>query len=132
MTVYSHVPKHKRMELEPSRKKGTFMGHRVSHMGIDCEEQKAPKDDRTYSSSSIVHWSDHLEESVEPEGLVDLPRDIAVTRKRPIWIHDTLQDAERHATLSDTFRERKRPLRFSSYMALLSHIMRRSRWLYQW
>jgi hypothetical protein len=59
MTVYIHVPKQKRMKLEPSRKKGTFMRYRVSHMGIDCEEKKALKDDRIDPSSSIVHSSDH-------------------------------------------------------------------------
>jgi hypothetical protein len=121
MTVYIHVPK--RTKLEPSGKKGTFMGYRVSHMRIDCEEQKALKDDHTDPSSSIVHSSDHQEESVKTEGPMDLPRDIAVTRKRPAWIHDTLHDVERHAALSDTFRERKRPLRFSSYMASISHII---------
>jgi hypothetical protein len=99
------------------------MGYKVSHMGIDCEEQKAPKDDRTDPSSSIVHSSDHREESVEPEGSMDLPRDIAVTEKMPAWICDTLQDVGRHAALSDAFRERKRPMRFSSYMTSISHII---------
>jgi hypothetical protein len=89
MTIYIHVPKQKRTKLEPSGKKGTFMGYRVSHIRIDCEEQKASKDDHTDPSSSIVPSSDHQEESVEPKGPVDLPRDIAVTRKRPAWIRDT-------------------------------------------
>jgi hypothetical protein len=53
-------------------------------METDSEEQKAPKDDRTDSSSSIVHSSDHQEESVEPEGPVDLSRETVVTRKRSI------------------------------------------------
>jgi hypothetical protein len=107
MTIYIHVPKEKRTKLEPSRKKGTSMGYKVSHMGIDCEEHKALKDDYTYPSSSIIHSSDHQEESTDIEGPVDLPRDIAVTRKRPAWTYDTLQDAKRHATPSDTFRKRK-------------------------
>jgi hypothetical protein len=47
MTIYIHIPKEKRTKLEPSGKKGTFMGYRVSHMEIDSEEQKALKDDRT-------------------------------------------------------------------------------------
>jgi hypothetical protein len=38
MIVHIHVPKEKRMKLEPSGKKGTFAGYRVSHMEIDCEE----------------------------------------------------------------------------------------------
>ena len=53
MTIYIHVPKQRRTKLEPSGKKGTFMGYRVSHIRIDCEEQKALKDDRTDPSSSI-------------------------------------------------------------------------------
>jgi hypothetical protein len=78
-------------------------------MEIDCEEHKTSKDDRTNPSSSIVHSSYHQEESVEPEGLVDLPRDVEVTRKKPAWLRDTLQDIVRHATPHDTFRESKQP-----------------------
>jgi hypothetical protein len=107
MTVYIHVPKQKRTKLEPSGKKGTFMGYKVSHMEIDCEEKKAPRDDHTVPSSPVVHPSDYQEESVEPTGPVDLPRDVAVTRRRPTWLRDTLQDAVRHAAPRDTFRERK-------------------------
>jgi len=44
MTVYIHVLKKKRTKSEPSGKKGNFAGYtRVSHMEIDCKEQKAPK-----------------------------------------------------------------------------------------
>jgi hypothetical protein len=38
MPVYIHVPKEKRTKLEPSGKKGTFVGYRESHMEIDSEE----------------------------------------------------------------------------------------------
>ena len=38
-------------------------------------------------------------------------------------IRDTLQEAEKHATPSGSFKESKRPHRFSSYMALMSHII---------
>jgi hypothetical protein len=107
MTIYIHVPKEKRTKLEPSEKKGTFVGYKVSHMEIDSEEQEALKDDHTDPSSPVVHPSDYQEELVEPTKPVDLPRDVAVTRKRPTWLRDTLQDAERHATPRDTFRERK-------------------------
>jgi hypothetical protein len=54
---------------------------------------------------------------------VDLPRDVAMTRKRPTWLCDTLQDVEGHASPRGTFRESKRPKRFSSYMELMSHII---------
>jgi hypothetical protein len=64
MIVYIHVPKAKRTKLEPSGKKGTFARYKVSHMVIACEEQEAPKDDRTNPFSSVVHSLDHQEESV--------------------------------------------------------------------
>jgi hypothetical protein len=35
MTVYIHVPK--------NTKKNLFLRYKVSHMEIDCNEQKAPK-----------------------------------------------------------------------------------------
>jgi hypothetical protein len=72
VTEYIHVLKEKRMKLEPSGKKGTFVGYRESHMEIDSEEQEAPKDDHTDPSSPIVHPSDYLEELVEPTEPVDL------------------------------------------------------------
>jgi hypothetical protein len=43
MTVYIHVLKKKRTKLKPSGKKGTFARYKVSHMKIDCKEQKAPR-----------------------------------------------------------------------------------------
>jgi hypothetical protein len=57
MIVYIHVPK--RTKLEPSRKKGNFMGYKVSHMDIDCEEKKAPMDDPTVASSLVIHPSNY-------------------------------------------------------------------------
>jgi hypothetical protein len=54
---------------------------------------------------------------------VDVPRDIAVGRKRPAWARQTLQEAEGHATPRGTFRERKRPQRYSCYATTMSHII---------
>jgi hypothetical protein len=64
MTINIHVTKEKRTKSEPSGKKGTFAGYRVSHMEIDCEEKKDPKDDNTNPCSSVDHSSYHQEESV--------------------------------------------------------------------
>jgi len=89
MIVYIHAPKEKRTNLEPSGKKGTFCGIQKSHMGIDSEEQEAPKDEGTDPSSPFVHPSDYQEDSVETTKLVDLPRDVSMTGKRPIWLHET-------------------------------------------
>jgi hypothetical protein len=43
MTLYIHTPKKKRTKLKSSGKKDTFARYTVSHMEIDCKEQKAPK-----------------------------------------------------------------------------------------
>jgi hypothetical protein len=44
-----------------------------------------------------------------------------VSQKRPAWAHQTLYKAEGHATPHGTFEESKRPQRFSSYIATISH-----------
>ena len=44
-------------------------------------------------------------------------------RKRHAWARQTLQVAKVHATPCGSFRESKRPQRFSGYFALMSHIL---------
>jgi hypothetical protein len=58
-----------------------------------------------------------------PVALVDVPRDIAVSHKRHVGARQTLQEAEGHAAPQGTFRESKRPKRFSSYFSAMSHII---------
>jgi hypothetical protein len=104
------------MKLEPSGKKGTFVGCIESCMEIDSEEKETSKDDHTDPSSLVVHPSDYQKYLVELVEHEDLSRDVAVTRKRPSWIFDILQDAQRHSTPHGTFRESKRPHSFSNHI----------------
>ena len=60
---------------------------------------------------------------VDPVALVDIPRDIAVGRKRPAWARQTLQETEGHVAPRGTFRESKRPRIYSCYAANMSHII---------
>jgi hypothetical protein len=60
---------------------------------------------------------------VDPVALVNVPRDIAIGRKRPAWAHQTLQEEEGHATPRGTFQVRKRPQRYSCYATTMSHII---------
>jgi hypothetical protein len=151
--VYIHVPKEKRTKLDPSSKKGTFVGYieslkayqiyipgqkqievsrdvsfeedvafrrsRGSHMEIDSERQEdivSPPPHPSAVQRETV-------ERVDPVDHVDVPRHIAVGRKRPAWACQTLQEAEGHVAPRGTFRESKRPQRFSSYVAAMSHII---------
>jgi hypothetical protein len=116
MTIYIHALKETRTKLEPSGKKGTFVGYKESHMDVDSEEQEDTKDDHVDPSTPIVHPSDYQEELVKPAELVDLLRDVAVTKYKLAWLRDTLQDAERHLAPCGTFKEKKRPQIFSSYI----------------
>jgi hypothetical protein len=44
-------------------------------------------------------------------------------KKRPTWAHDIIQDAEKYDALEGTYKERKKPEPYSSYVALLSDII---------
>jgi hypothetical protein len=157
--VYIHVPKEKRTKLDPSGRKGTFVGYsesskayriyipgqrqievsrdvtfeeevafrrsRGSHMEIDSERQEemvpSPPHPPTVQRETIEPI-DPID-LVDPVAPVDVPRDIAVGRKRPAWARQTLQEAEGHAAPRGTFRESKRPQRYSCYAAAMSHII---------
>jgi len=46
-----------------------------------------------------------------------------VSKKRPTWLRDTLQEAEGNSSPSGSTRENNRPRKFSSYSALMFHII---------
>ena len=90
-------------------------------MEIDDEEME-----RRSSSPPIqdeLEKKDEPTNSIDPVTTVDIPKDMAVSRKIPKWEQQTLQDAERYEAPHGSLRERKRPQRFSSYVALMSHII---------
>jgi hypothetical protein len=66
---------------------------------------------------------DHHDE--EPEWPVESIKPVISPeiRKRPTWIKSTLQEALGHESPGGTFRERKRPKRFSSYATLMTNIV---------
>jgi hypothetical protein len=87
-------------------------------MEIDSEE----KEETVPSPLSIVQ-KETITDPVDSVAPVDVPRDVAVGQKRLAWARQTLQEAEGHATPHGTFRESKRPQRFSSYVSTMSHII---------
>lgn len=44
-------------------------------------------------------------------------------KRRPLWLHDTLQDANKHAAPRGTFRESKKPCQFQGYVVAMSNII---------
>lgn len=90
-------------------------------MKINNEEQETSKDVGT-GAIPVVHPSEDQEEPTKPIEPVD-PLKYLGTSKRPTWLRDTLQDAEGHVAPRGTFRESKRPHRYSIYMTLMSHVI---------
>lgn len=103
-----------------------FRKSKGSCMEIDDENHETPQD------MDIDHTPEIQRESIEPVAnddpiepldLTDGPRDIVVNRKRPLWARNTMQEAKQFATPRGTFRESKRPQRFSSYAALMCNLI---------
>lgn len=49
--------------------------------------------------------------------------DSSTSRKRPLWLKDTLEYVEKHFTPRGTFWERKKPIRYRGYLAAMSTII---------
>ena len=61
-----------------------------------------------------------IEESHE---LVDPPQENNPHKRKPAWVQEAIQGAERYGTLEEIHRERKRTRSCSSYVALLCDII---------
>jgi hypothetical protein len=62
-------------------------------MDEDREEQEASRDAVMIDSTPEEHILEDQNEPVEPEVPVDPPKEVTVTRKRPSWLQNTLQEA---------------------------------------
>jgi hypothetical protein len=154
--VYIHVPKEKRTKMEPSGKKGAFVGYNENSKAyriyvpgqrqievsrdVTFNEKVAFKKSKELQDSEAVHPASLSSESEdsnvqreEPhEGPSDEPLEPAEelertleeppAKRKPGWLKETMQEAEKIATPKGTFRESKRPHRFGGYVALMSSI----------
>jgi hypothetical protein len=151
--VYIHVPKEKRTKLEPSGRKGMFVGYNETskayriyipgqrHIEVSrdvrFEEDLAFRRSRETTADGEEQEAPKVEESTGPsstgdqlsdheeesEELVDPVDPPSDEDTRPRWLRDTLRDAEGHTAPRGTFRESRPPQRFSSYVALMSNII---------
>jgi hypothetical protein len=149
--VYIHVPKDKRKKLEPLGKKGIFIGYSETskayriyvpgqqkgeinkdatfdekiafrksiEVSMDSNDEEEHEDPKEESTCSAEHPSEEPGEPLEPVELVVVPKN----RKQPTWLESTLQEATRHKAPSGTFRESKRPKRYSSYATLMTSLV---------
>jgi hypothetical protein len=149
--VYSHIPKDKRNKLEPSGKKGIFVGYSDSSNAytIYIPEQHKIEVNRDVTFNERMAFKKSIEENIEEEEIEELneertknvndeselpdhPMDpcenidsdiVPKTKKRPAWLEATLQDVERLKVPEGTFRKSKRRKRFSSYAAYMTKLL---------
>jgi hypothetical protein len=137
--VYIHVPKDKRTKLEPSGRKGMFVGYskaskayriyipgqRHVEIGQDVklEEDLAFRRSQETTTGGEEQEDPKVEESTDPsstakqpsdheeesEELVDPVDPLSDKDTRPRWHRDTLKDVEGHETPKGTFMESRPP-----------------------
>ena len=105
---------------------------RESHLDVVTEEPEAPKDMEDLvlpppcSDVQREEHSDHVPNAVDPvEPVLPLESPIFAppVKRRPAWLRETLQEAEKHTAPPGTFKESRRPQKFSGYIAQMSHII---------
>jgi uncharacterized protein (DUF1330 family) len=149
--VYSHIPKDKRNKLEPSGKKGIFMGYSDSSKAyrIYIPEQHKIEVSRDVTFNEKMAFKKSIEENIEEQEIEELNEEstenvndekelpdhpmepcenidsdiVPKTKKRPAWLEATLQVAKRLKVPEGTFRKSKRPKRFSSYAAYMTKLL---------
>jgi hypothetical protein len=149
--VYSHIPKDKRNKLEPSRKKGIFVGYSDSSKSyrIYIPEQHKIEVSRDITFNERMAFKKSIEETIEEEEIEEPneentegennekdqldhpmeicenanPDNIPKNKKRPAWLEATLQDVERIKVPEGTSRKTKRLKIFSSYAACMTRIL---------
>jgi hypothetical protein len=150
---FIHIPKEKRTKLEPSGKKGTFVGYseiskayriyipgqkfievsrdvtfheettfrRARDLPCDSEEQEAPSidssppDEQREETSEIV--ADPSRDSIE------FPMELPPVKRKPAWCREILKEAEKHLAPKGTFRESKKPDKYSGLIAQLNTVI---------
>ena len=85
---------------------------------METEEHEAPKNaedlvlDSPRSNVQREEHSDHVPDAVDPvEPILPLERLVfaPLVKRRPTWLRETLQEAEKHIAPPGTFRESIRP-----------------------
>jgi hypothetical protein len=155
--VYIHVPKEKRTKMEPSGKKGVFVGnnenskaykiylpgkrkievsndvtfHEESTFKKSIELQQdleavQPASPSSESEESDVQREEPHErpsyESIEPAKELERTLEEPLAKKKPGWLKETMQEAEKIVAPKGNLGESKRPHMFGGYVALMSNI----------
>jgi hypothetical protein len=154
--VYIHISKEKRTKLEPSGKKGTFVGYsetskayriyilvqkfievsrdvtfheettfrRAKELPCDSKEQEASPLDPSDSPLPDEQREETSEFPVDPSrDTIEFQLEIPPTKRKPAWCREILKEAEKHSAPKGTFRESKKPDKYSGLIAHLNTVI---------
>jgi len=150
--VYVHIPKEKRTKLDPSRKKGIFVGYcdvskafRIYIPGfhhMEINRNVTFDEEATLKRSRKCQHEEVYEEDAPPRNTeaTFLPEDEApkdhdmtkpqepptmeISRKRkPACAREIIQEAERYGAPEGSIRISKKPKPFSNYVALMCDLV---------
>eukprot|EP00253_Pinus_taeda_P014678 PITA_14678 len=148
--IYFHVPKEKRRKLDASRKKVTLVGYsetfKAYRIYVPCQREVEISHDVTFDEDAALGKISNLplprkdkevdsgkqgEPSDEPMPNVEKPMDpidrppheSSSSKRRPSWLRETFEDADKHVAPRGTFRENKKPNWYQGYLTAMSTIV---------
>ena len=150
--LYIHIPKKKRTKLDPSEKKGIFVGYcevsksfriyisRFHHMDITMDVTF--DEEETLKRSKKCQHEEVYEEDVPPKNVEvapspenETPEDhdmlepqepptMNMSQKRKLaWAREIIQEEEKYGAPEGSIRVRKKPKPFSNYLALMCDLV---------
>ena len=90
-----------------------FLRSKESHVDVETEKHEDPKDiedpvpDSPRSNVQREEHADHVSDSMdpmEPVGPLERPAFPPPAKRRPAWLQETLQEAEKHTSPPGTFK----------------------------
>jgi hypothetical protein len=97
---------------------------RARELPCDSEEQETPPLDPSYSHFPDEQREETLELLVDPSrDTIEFPMEIPPTKRKPAWCREILKEAEKHSASKGTFRESKKPDKYSGLIANLNNVI---------
>ncbi|MCZ2221993.1 hypothetical protein NUW87_11590, partial [Corynebacterium pilbarense] len=94
---------------------------RARDLVCDTEEQEAPTHD---SPSPDEQREEASEIEADPSrDSIEFPMELPPVKRKQAWCREILREAERHSAPKGTFRERKKPDKYSSLIAHLNTVI---------
>jgi hypothetical protein len=91
---------------------------RSGELPCDTEEKEAPSPEPSDSPLPDEQREEAIELSVDPiRDYVEFPLEKPHVKRNPAWCREILKEAEKHAAPKGTFRESKKPNKYSSMIS---------------